>query len=151
MRGMASTVTIVTTAFNGRYHGMTATAVTSVSMSPPSLLVAVNRSASIHSPLVGRRQFCVNLLSEQHAGECQDFSGRKQGIERFSSGKWSEWSGMPYLEDAKANLFCDLDGTIDYGTHTICLGRVIELLQHGDGTPLVYLAGDFLPIGQSPA
>ena len=51
MRKLASTVTVLTTREADEHHGMAATAVTSLSTEPPSLLVCVNRSASLHDPL----------------------------------------------------------------------------------------------------
>ena len=48
MRRMASTVTIITATDFGRHHGMTVTAVTSVSMDPPSLLVCLNNRTRLH-------------------------------------------------------------------------------------------------------
>ena len=49
MRRLTSAVTVITTAHEDRRYGMTATAVTSVSADPPSLLICVNRSASLHA------------------------------------------------------------------------------------------------------
>ncbi len=62
MRRLASAVTVISTAHDDRRHGMTATAVTSVSSAPPSLLACINRSASLHAPLLASRRFCVNIL-----------------------------------------------------------------------------------------
>src|SRR3954462_7103791 len=75
MRRLAATVTIVTTADGGRWHGMTATAVTSVSADPPALLVCVTQSASLQEPLMASGRFGVNLLRACHADLCGIFSG----------------------------------------------------------------------------
>ena len=48
MRHLAATVTIVSTEADGTRYGMTATAVTSVSMEPPSILAAVNKRNWFH-------------------------------------------------------------------------------------------------------
>src|SRR5262245_34703660 len=102
MRRLASTVTIITTAdINGHRYGMTATAVNSLTMDPPSLLICVNHNASIHAPLVGRGRFCVNVLTTEHEDLVSAFSGRLKGDERFTVGEWNdEDSGLPYLEGA---------------------------------------------------
>ena len=60
MRRLAATVTIVTAAKGDESYGMTMTAVTSLSMDPPSLVICVNRNASLHPVLAGRQEapFC---------------------------------------------------------------------------------------------
>ena len=47
MRSLCSGVSIISAGYKGKQFGMTATAVTSVSMTPPSLLVCINKSARI--------------------------------------------------------------------------------------------------------
>src|SRR3546814_11559677 len=63
MRRLAATVTVISTrADDGIRHGMTATAVTSVSADPPAVLACVNRSAALHAQLHLGPLFCINLL-----------------------------------------------------------------------------------------
>src|ERR1700722_12794828 len=62
MRRIASTVTIVTASDESRRHGMTMTAVSSLSMEPPSMIVCVNQSPFLHDILQSARGFCVNVL-----------------------------------------------------------------------------------------
>src|SRR4029077_10068694 len=62
MRTLASAVSIVSTAHDDRRFGMTATAVCSLSMQPPTLLVCVNQSTSLHHPLLNAGRFCINIL-----------------------------------------------------------------------------------------
>lgn len=144
MRKLASSVTIVTTTESGMPHGMTATAVMSVSFEPLSLAVAINKSASIYEPLLRNGKFCVNVLSSAHAELCKDFSGRKLGIERFADGSWvNSPGGLPMLSDAQASLVCTVDATLDYGTHCIVVGRLDDVVNADLVNPLVYLDGAF--------
>ena len=62
MRHVAATVYAVTTGHGGNRFGILATAVSSLSFDPPSVLVCVNRSASLHGPLASAETFCVNVL-----------------------------------------------------------------------------------------
>lgn len=149
MRCMAATVTIISTKRAGGQFGMTATSVVSVSMEPPSLLVCINRRASIHQPLIEAKAFCVNILSENQAEHCSIFSGASSGSDRFLFGTWGEEVGLPYLDQAQANIFCVTDRQIDYGTHTIFIGRVHRARIAGHVSPLVYLNGGFLPFHSS--
>lgn len=145
MRGLAATVTIISTRDELGRFGMTATSVTSVSVEPPSLLVSVNREASIHDPLAAGGAFCVNVLGRGHEDHCFAFSGRKEGEERFDGGAWADENGLPFLRDARANLFCAVDATLPYATHTIFIGRVKQVVTREGVSPLVYLDGDFVP------
>jgi len=143
MRRLASTVTIITTAdINGNRYGMTATAVNSLTMDPPSLLICVNHSASIHAPLTGRGRFCVNVLTTEHEELVTAFSGGLKGDARFQVGEWrNEESGMPYLEGAQCNLFCDIDSIVPFGTHSIVIGRVNAVRVEEGIRPLIFSDG----------
>ncbi len=142
MRKLASTVTVVTSREADEHHGMAATAVTSLSTDPASLLVCVNRTASMHAVLHRSQLFCVNLLGEQHGPLCDAFGGKLTGAARFGVGTWaSDGEGVRYLVDAPANIFCRLDQQHDYGTHTIFIGKVERVRVQDDGQPLLYAAG----------
>ena len=123
-------------------HGMAATAVTSLSVDPPSLLVCVNRTASMHDVVERNAAFCINLLGEQHGALCEAFGGKLTGAARFGVGEWaSDADGLRYLTDAPANLFCKLEQQYSFGTHTIFIGRVERVRVMPDGDPLLYYAG----------
>jgi flavin reductase (DIM6/NTAB) family NADH-FMN oxidoreductase RutF len=148
MRRIASSVTVVTTNDDaGRFHGMAASAVISVSMEPPSMLVAVNKAASIHPVLIECNKFCVNVLCDAHGDLIHAFSSTELREERFAFGDWTEGpGGLPYLASAVSSLFCDVDKSIDYGTHTLFLGRVTSVSDGSDARPLIWLSGAALQI-----
>lgn len=147
MRRLASTVTIVTSTGPEGRSGMTATAVTSLTTDPPALLVCVNRSASLHASLHMQSLFCINLLNPDHAELSFAFGGRVAPEQRFDFGNWAEDDGgTPYLLDAQANLFCSVDAMLDYGTHTIFVGKITNVRLHGDVNPLIYGDGRFLGV-----
>jgi flavin reductase len=145
MRRLAATVTIITTHEGGRWHGMTATAVTSVSADPPALLVCVNQSASLHDPLLASGRFGVNLLRACHTELCGIFSGQRDGQERFDFGDWrTDEGGLPYLGDAQASLVCTVELKMPYATHTVFIGRVDAVRIFDEVTPLIYQDGHFV-------
>jgi flavin reductase len=141
MRRMAATVTILSTKLNGICHGMTATAVTVVSVSPPAMLATVNQGASIHDPLRQARRFWVNLLNEKQYDHCLAFSGKLTGSDRFRDGDWQEEHGMPFLADAQANLLCEVARDVPFATHTIFIARVLDVRLLPGAQPLIYLEG----------
>jgi flavin reductase (DIM6/NTAB) family NADH-FMN oxidoreductase RutF len=142
MRRLAATVTIITAGDEGVRHGMTATAVTSLTVSPPSLVVCINRSASIHDPAIRSGRFCVNVLACGHDHLVPVFGGRLEGEERFSTGDWlADAHGTPHLKDAQASLFCEVAGTMPHGSHTILIGNVERIVFSAAAAPLLYQDG----------
>jgi flavin reductase (DIM6/NTAB) family NADH-FMN oxidoreductase RutF len=139
MRGVAATVTIVTAANSRLCHGMTATAVTSLSMDPPSLLVCVNRNTLLHEILLTTARFCVNVLRGYHADLSAAFSGAVSPQERFQRGTWAYTAdGIAYLTDAQANVLCRKVALIPYATHTIFIGEAETVELRPAAEPLIY-------------
>ena len=143
MRRFPAAVTVVTARGQNGDCGMTATAVTSLSMDPPSLLVCVNRSTSFHSTLEENEIFCVNVLREGQHQISSNFGGAKPAGERFSYGDWREQDGLPYLADAQAVIFCKKSATFLHTTHTIVVGEATGLILHDSVAPLIYIDGRY--------
>jgi flavin reductase len=142
MRRLASAVTVISATYVGRRHGMTATAVTSVSSNPPSLLACINRSASLHDPLLASGRFCVNILYGGQSEIADAFGGMRSGDDRFAAGDWAVHdNGLPYLTGAQASLFCAADLMTRYATHSIVVGKISEIIVGGHVAPLLYQDG----------
>lgn len=143
MRQLAATVTLVTTFEDNGPHGMTATAVSSLSADPPSVLVCINRAARMHGPTSRSRHFCLNLLAAGQLDLCEAF-GARRGLDRFAVGEWREGPHrLPWLNGNAATLFCAVDEALNYGTHTIFIGRIEQVDVDRDARPLVYQDGAF--------
>lgn len=144
MRRLATTIAIVTTGTGKNWAGMAATAVTSVASDPPTILVAVNRSASMSPVLEAEQRFCVNLLAERHRELVGVFSGQKKGFARFETGGWTaSEEGLPVLPDAVASLICTTQMTLSVATHTLYIGEVQRILNHPSIDPLIWVDGGF--------
>lgn len=148
MRRIAASVSIISAkGNNGRSYAMTATAVTSVSLDPPSLLVCVNQQAGIYDALAQGQPFCINILNDTQRTLAELCSQGPQGRDRFALGQWqTHASGMPYLPDAQANIFCINDKSLCYASHTIFIGRVESVTLHGEVSPLIYLDGSYMAV-----
>jgi flavin reductase (DIM6/NTAB) family NADH-FMN oxidoreductase RutF len=84
-------------------------------------------------------------LRSFHSPLSQAFSGTLKGEDRFRLGAWRETDdGLPFLGDAQANLFCEIDRITDYSTHTIFIGRVYSAMVHADVDPLLYQDGKYV-------
>ena len=86
MRRVASTVNVITICVRGKPMGITATAMSSLSIDPPSLLVCINRTASMHASITDVTHFGVNVLHTDQAHLAQMFSDRAKQELRFASG-----------------------------------------------------------------
>ena len=153
MRRLAASVVVVTARDGETRHAMAASAVTSVSMEPPSLLICVNRSASIYPVLEKRGHFCINVLSGSHRELSIACSGKVKGEARFAIGDWREdpATGTPFLGDSQASLVCAIDDVHYYGTHGIFIGKVTAVHLHGDVYPLIYVDGRYASVQDHPA
>lgn len=143
LRQVASSVAIV--AAHGRQHpiGMTATALSVVSLSPPSLLVCVNRSCQLHAAILERRSFRVSYLSQSQADIAAVFGGGKAQPERFAMGTWDLEAELgPALRGSVGSFGCALSGSLDHGTHTIFIGTVADV-KFNTERPLVYRDGGY--------
>jgi flavin reductase (DIM6/NTAB) family NADH-FMN oxidoreductase RutF len=145
MRRLAASVVIVTASDGVNRYAMAATASTSVSMDPPSMLVCVNRGASIYPVLEQQDYFCITILGHRHHEISVACSNKARREERFAVGNWQTdpETGTPYLADAPANLICARAELHAYGSHGIFIGRVKSIRLHGTVTPLVYIDGRY--------
>jgi len=154
LRGFARPVAIITACHAGERFAMVATAVSELSLAPPSMLACVNKSASIHLPMEAGTPFCINILHRQQQDIARNCSSAK-GEARFASGDWQKSpGGLPYLRGAQANILCENVDRFAFGTHQVFVGRVVEAIAHAGTDPLLYANGAYtsLPIhpGVSP-
>jgi flavin reductase (DIM6/NTAB) family NADH-FMN oxidoreductase RutF len=141
LRRHAKAVVVISCQHASTRYAMAATATVELSLEPPSLLICVNKSASIHRPLSsgGAAKFCVNILRSNQQDIAAICSGKVKGEARFGTGNWAfDDEGTPYLADAQACFFCELDGGFEYGTHVVYVGAIKAVDTNGEVDPLVY-------------
>ncbi|MEZ5797603.1 MAG: flavin reductase family protein [Paracoccaceae bacterium] len=138
-------VTLITTGSGDQRSGITATAVCSVTDSPPSLLVCVNRKSPAQADIARLRQFSVHLLQSGEADIARQFAGATgaKGAAKFEAGEWGRFDcGLPRLMGALVSLACAVTEAFEVGSHTIFVGRIEEAhLQ--DGEALLYARSTF--------
>ena len=137
----ASGVTVLTTRNEDEDFGATASAVSSLSLDPPMLLVCLNTRGSTQQAIHGSRRFGVNILDED------------QGIvaERFASSHGPKFEGLnlergdggvPLLADSLAHCQCHVAEDVLAGTHRVFLANVTRAAAR-EGSPLTYFRGKF--------
>jgi flavin reductase (DIM6/NTAB) family NADH-FMN oxidoreductase RutF/DNA-binding GntR family transcriptional regulator len=136
----ASGVTVITAQHEDRRYGTTASALSSLSLEPPMLLICLNKSSSTQQAIAAAGRFAVNVLAEGQAEEAMRFAGKG---DRFAGVNVVEGTtGEPLLEDALANLECRVVEEVIGGTHSVFLAEV-EHATGGQGAPLAYFRGKF--------
>lgn len=150
MRLFAAGCTVIATAANGQRAGLTATAVCSVSAEPPLLLACVNKRVYAHGLIEQSRALSVNILGLSAEPTARAFAGMEpslQGEERFSVGDWRTGkSGAPILAGAIVAMDCVVVNSVSEGSHSIFICRVVDVVNHNNGAPLLYYDGKFCSI-----
>ena len=126
MRHLTAHVCLITTkTATGERHGLTATAVCSVSASPPTLLCCVNRNSSSHEAIRSSGILAVNVLAVEDKSLADRFASAIAGETRFAAGLWGQLeTGAPVLESALATFDCRLAHAVDVATHGILFGEI---------------------------
>ncbi|KUM84885.1 MULTISPECIES: flavin reductase family protein [Streptomyces] len=141
MAQVVTPVTVVTGIQEGVPHGTTVSAFTSLSLSPPMVLVSLDRTSELLS-IVGRSgRFGVNVLGSAHSDVALRFA-RKGGAAKFADTRWLLDHRLPRLPNALGWLACEIEQMVDGGDHVVLLGKVLHTDQH-DGSPLTYHARTF--------
>ena len=141
MRRVASTVNVTSICVDGQPMGITGTAVSPISMGPPSLLVCINRSASVHGSMEDVSHFRVNVLHREQETIARMFADRSQHALRFLSGWDLDCAAAPTLANAQATILCRSTESHLFATHSIFIALVEEGTACEDINPLLYLDG----------
>lgn len=146
MKKVATPVTIIATGNGEIRHGMTASAVCSLSDQPPMILACVNRNSAILPHLRANGCFSANFLAEGQAELAQCFAGMTKiyGSDRFNYGAWTRLAtGAPILADALSVFDCRLECEYDSPTHAVLVGRVKAIIKEDSMRALIYVGGKF--------
>ena len=146
MANLPAAVNIVTTAGPAGRCGITATAVCSVSDTPPTLLFCINRNSTTLPAFEQNRQLCINVLP----AECDELARHFAGMsglsmeERFQAANWSADGGAaPRLEQALVSLLGRVVEVTQVGTHAIIFAQIDDIAIRQQADALVYFDRTF--------
>jgi flavin reductase len=127
---LTGAVNVVTTAGLSGRHGFTASAVCSVTDTPPTLLVCMNKASRSHDHFIENQILTVNVLGADDQHISNVFSSKMSSEERFEYGNWTTLkTGAPVLDEALVSFDCQVEQTQEVGTHTIFICRVVAIQQ----------------------
>lgn len=135
----ASGVTVITTRHEGIDYGLTASAVSSLSLDPPMLLICVKRTSNTQEAIKASRVFSVNILREDQSEVARHFATSRP--DKFVGVNVSYGTlGVPLLRDVLASIECRVVTEVTGGTHSVFLAEV-HSAQATNGMPLTYFRG----------
>lgn len=142
MSHYAGAVQLVTTAGIAGRRGLTLTASCSVSDSPPTVLICLQKAHPENRMFIENGVFAVNTLAGSHQQLADAFSGRigLSQDERFELAEWDMMeSGAPALKNALAVFDCRVTSVQEHSTHYVLFGEVVGLRSNGNDHALIYL------------
>ena len=148
---LTSAVNVVTTTGESGRHGFTASAVCSVTDTPLTLLVCMNKSSRSHANFVENKVLCVNVLNAEQEHLSNVFASSKfSSEERFEQGKWSALeTGSPVLQDALVSFDCEIGQIQEVGTHTIFICPIVAIKKNQEDQALVYFNRAYHQVGET--
>ena len=142
MGRFASGVTVITTRSRGSDSGTTASAVSSLSLDPPMVLVCLNMTSSTQAAVREAGCFAVNILGADQSELAFQFA-TKSGAEKFEGAELIRGErDVPLLAGALAHIECRVAEMVVGGTHTVFLGEV-DHAAASEGAPLTYFRGTY--------
>ena len=146
---LTTAVNIVTTKGRTGAHGFTASAVCSVTDTPPTLLVCMNQTSRSHAHFIENKTLSVNVLGAQHEPISNAFASKLSSQERFEYGSWGTLiTGAPILADALVSFDCEIEDIQQVGSHSIFMCRVVAISQSEQAESLVYFNRAYSRVGQ---
>ncbi|HVO55305.1 MAG TPA: flavin reductase family protein [Solirubrobacterales bacterium] len=137
----ATGVAVITTIHDGRPAGMTASAVTSLSLDPVLLLVCINNKLPTHTAIEQSRRFVVNVLGEGDEDLALRFA--QPAEDKFAGVELREEQELPVLGTSIAYFVCDVPERFPGGDHSIFIGQVTECGAVPGRRPLLYFKSRF--------
>lgn len=136
----ATGVSVVTSNFEGRSHGMTVSSFTSISANPPVVCVSLNQQARTHQLVEQSGVFAVTILEEVQGPISDCFAGRipEEGDRFFGLDTFILETKSPLITGGIAFFDCKVVGKVTFGQNTVFFGEVVAARVSETGRPLLY-------------
>ena len=140
-RQFVSGVTVVTTMDDERPRGLAVNAFSSISLDPPTVMVAVQRTSSTHDCLFRATHLAINILSTDQLDVVGVFATKAD--DKFAGLDWEPGPfGSPLIARSSAQMEVEIRERLQASTHTLFVCRVLHATV-SDRHPMVYSAGKF--------
>ena len=143
----ATGVCVVTSLGSEGPSGMTANAVSSLSLDPPLMIVCFALTSRTLATVEESRRFAVQFLAQDQEEIAARFASKLPEREKFDGIAWTERAGVPSIDGCLAWLGCELRDLHPGGDHRIGVGEVADLWEVA-GEPLVFFRGDYWSLAE---
>jgi flavin reductase (DIM6/NTAB) family NADH-FMN oxidoreductase RutF len=138
-------VTVVTTMDDEKPRGLAVNAFSSVSLDPPTVMVAVQRTSSTHDCLFRATHLAINILSTDQLDVVGVFATKAD--DKFAGLDWEPGPfGSPLIKRSGAQMEVEIRERLQASTHTLFVCRVVHATV-SDRHAMVYTAGRFFDGG----
>jgi flavin reductase (DIM6/NTAB) family NADH-FMN oxidoreductase RutF len=138
-------VAVVTSTDGTGPRGATTNALTSLSLDPLLVLVALDHGSNTLEAVRNSQRFCINVLAADQEELARRFATKASGEEKLAGVPHELVDGVPVLGGAVAWLACGLEQELEGGDHTILLGRPLDARIEDAAQPLLFYGGRFHP------
>jgi flavin reductase (DIM6/NTAB) family NADH-FMN oxidoreductase RutF len=144
-RQFVSGVTVVTAMDGEKPRGLAVNAFSSVSLDPPTVMVAVQRTSSTHDCLFRATHLAINILSTEQLDVVKIFATKSD--DKFAGLDWAPGPfGSPLFARSSAQMEVEIRDRLQASTHTLFVCRVLHATV-SDRHPMVYSGGSFFDGG----
>lgn len=125
MAAVCTPVAVVTAMDGDRPHGTTVSAFASLSISPPSVLVSLDRGSDLLALVLGSGRFGMNVLGSGQSALAGQFA--RKGQDKFQDVAWRVDGGVPRIADVPHWIAAEVMETLEVADHTVVFGRVVDI------------------------
>jgi 3-hydroxy-9,10-secoandrosta-1,3,5(10)-triene-9,17-dione monooxygenase reductase component len=143
MSHWATGVSVITAQGSDGPAGVTANALSSLSLEPALVLVCFDLSSRTLHAVRESERFCINMLSSEQEETARVFATKKTHGEKFAEIEHRLEHGVPVLNGSLAWLACSLDSEFRRGDHVVAIGDVLGGDIEDGAAPLVFLHGSY--------
>lgn len=136
MAHVATPVAVVTSMGDGLPFGTTVSAFTSLSMTPPMVLVSLDKGSETLELITSSEKFGLNVLGRDQQDTALRFA-KKGGVEKFRDVQWDIDHELPHIGGAAGWIACHVEQFVEGGDHVVVLGNVIAA-ENNCCDPLTY-------------
>jgi flavin reductase (DIM6/NTAB) family NADH-FMN oxidoreductase RutF len=140
----ATGVSVITAQGSDGPAGVTANAVTSLSLEPQLVLVCFDLSSRTLHAVRESERFCINILSAAQEDVSRVFATKRSHEEKFASIGYELLEHAPVIDGSLAWLVCSLDSEFRRGDHVVAIGNVLAAGTNEEASPLLFYRGEYL-------
>jgi len=128
--------------------GVTANAISSLSLDPALVLVCFDLSSRTLHAVRESERFCINMLASGQEEVSRLFATKKTHKQKFAEADHRLEHGVPVLGGSVAWLACGLDSEFRRGDHTVAIGHVLGGGTNDDAVPLLFHRGSYVSLSE---